>query len=156
LPDATRRLNMELCAAVATALTPKAGKQAYHETWLNGEKLSEPEQDTEPLYGPTYLPRKFKVSFSLPQDNCTDILAQCLGFLAVTENGKPVGYNLYCGGGQGQTNSKPDTYPLLAQPVGFIDPSETTEAAQAVVRLFRDHGNRSNRQRARLKYVMKD
>jgi sulfite reductase (ferredoxin) len=156
LPDATRRLNQELCDAVAVALTPKAGKQAYHETWLNGEKLAEPEKDDEPLYGKTYLPRKFKTAFSLPHDNCTDILAQCLGFLAITENGKPVGYNLYCGGGQGQTNSKPDTYPLLAQPVGFLDPSEVVEAAQAVVRLFRDHGNRANRQRARLKYVMKD
>jgi sulfite reductase (ferredoxin) len=140
LPDATRRLMTEQCDAVAAALTPKAGKQAYHEVWLNGERLGDPEKEAEPLYGKTYLPRKFKVAFSLPEDNCTDILAQCLGFQAITDNGKPVGYNVYCGGGQGQTNSKPDTYPLLAQPVGFIDPSEVVEAAEAVVRLFRDHG----------------
>jgi sulfite reductase (ferredoxin) len=156
LPDATRRLNQEMCDAVAAALTPKAGKQAYHEVWLNGERVGDPETNAEPLYGPTYLPRKFKVGFSLPEDNCTDLLAQCLGFQAVHENGKPVGYNLFVGGGQGQTNSKPDTYPLLAQPVGFIDPSEVVEAAQAVLRLFRDHGNRADRRRARLKYVMKD
>src|SRR5262245_15254769 len=80
LGDATRRLNQELCDAVATALTPKAGKQAYHETWLNGEKLAEPEKADEPLYGKTYLPRKFKTAFSLPDDNCTDLLAHCLGF----------------------------------------------------------------------------
>ena len=109
------------------ALTPQAGKQSYHDVWLNGEKIGDADEPEEPLYGTSYLPRKFKVGFSLPDDNCTDLLAQCLGFLAITENGKPVGYNLYVGGGQGQTNSKPDTYPLLAQPVGFIDPSEVVD-----------------------------
>jgi sulfite reductase (ferredoxin) len=156
LPDATRRLNAELCEAVAAALTPQAARRAYHEVWLNGERLTEPDGDDEPLYGKTYLPRKFKVGFSIPEDNCTDILAQCLGFLAVTENGRPVGYDLYVGGGQGQTNSRADTYPLLAQPIGFIDPSEVVEAARAVVRLYRDHGNRTDRKRARLKYVVND
>jgi sulfite reductase (ferredoxin) len=156
LPDATRKQMVEDCLATATALTPKAGKQAYHEVWLNGEKLPDPADDDEPLYGKTYLPRKFKTAFALPEDNCTDVLANCLGFLAVTEGGRPVGYDLYVGGGQGQTNSHPDTYPLLAQPVGFLDPSEVTEAAQGVLRLFRDHGNRVDRKRARLKYVMKD
>jgi sulfite reductase (ferredoxin) len=156
LPDPTRNRMMADCEAVAAALTPKAARQAYHEIWLNGEKLPDPAADDEPLYGKTYLPRKFKAGFSLPDDNCTDILAQCLGFLAVTENGRPAGYDLYAGGGQGQTNSKPDTYPLLAQPVGFVEPDEAAEAARAVVRLFRDHGNRADRKRARLKYVMKD
>ena len=112
--------------------------------------------DAEPIYGKIYLPRKFKDGFALPDDNCIDILAQCLGFLAIIENGKPVGYNLYVGGGQGQTNSKPDTYPLLAQPVCFIEPDEVVAAAEAVVKLFRDHGNRADRKRARLKYVMHD
>lgn len=155
LGDATRRLNAEMCQAVAEGLTPRAAKQVYHEVWLNGEKV-DPETAEEPLYGKTYLPRKFKTGFALPEDNCTDVLAQCLGFLAASEKGKPIGYDMYVGGGQGQTNSKPDTYPLLAQPVGFLDPSEVVEAAQAVVRLFRDHGNRADRKRARLKYVMKD
>ncbi len=156
LPDATRRRLMQDCEAVAAALTPKAAKQAYHEIWLNGEKLANPTGEGEPLYGDTYLPRKFKTAFALPEDNCTDILANCLGYLAITENGSPVGYDLYVGGGQGQSNGKADTYPLLAQPVGFIEPSEVVEAAQSVVRLFRDHGNRADRKRARLKYVMKD
>lgn len=156
LPDATRKLNMEMCTAVAAALAPRAGMQAYHEVWLNGEKSPAPGHVDEPLYGKTYLPRKFKVAFALADDNCTDLLANCLGFQAITENGRPVGYDLYVGGGQGQTNSKPDTYPLLAQPVGFIDPSEVVESAEAVLRLFRDHGNRVDRRRARLKYVMQD
>ena len=156
LPDPVRALMGQHCDDVARALTPRAGQQAYHEIWLNGDKVADPEQESEPLYGKTYLPRKFKVAFSLPHDNCTDILAQCLGFLAIAENGQPVGYNLYIGGGQGQTNSMPDTYPLLAQVVGFIDPDEVVAAAEATVRLFRDHGNRADRKRARLKYVMKD
>lgn len=156
--DAVRVQMQELSDQVAAHLAPKAGSGAYHEIWLNGEKQTEfaaPEV-VEPIYGNIYLPRKFKAGFALPHDNCTDILAQCLGYLAIAENNKPVGYNLYVGGGQGQTNSKPDTYPLLAQPVCFLEPDEVVAAAEAVVRLYKDHGNRSDRKRARLKYVMHD
>lgn len=158
LPDPTRAQMQKDCDAVAAHLAPKAGAQSYHEVWLNGEpmKFSDDPQVAEPIYGKTYLPRKFKVAFSLPHDNCTDLLAQCLGFLAITENGQPVGYNLFAGGGQGQTNSNPDTYPLLAQPVGFITLDEVLPAAEGIIKLFRDHGDRTNRKRARLKYVMKD
>ena len=158
LPDPTRAQMMADCEAVAEHLAPKAGKQSYHEIWLNGDvmKFADDAAVNEPIYGKTYLPRKFKVAFALPHDNCTDILAQCLGFLAITERGKPVGYNLYAGGGQGQTNSSPDTYPLLAQPLGFIEPGEVIAASEGIIKLFRDHGNRADRKRARLKYVMKD
>ncbi|HEY1186082.1 MAG TPA: NADPH-dependent assimilatory sulfite reductase hemoprotein subunit, partial [Gemmata sp.] len=158
LPDPTRAQMMRDCDAVAEHLAPKAGKQTYHEIWLNGEpaKFTDNPEVDEPIYGKTYLPRKFKVAFALPHDNCTDILAQCLGFLAVTENGQPVGYNLFAGGGQGQSNANPDTYPLLAQPVGFITLGEVLPAAEGIIKLFRDHGDRTNRKRARLKYVMRD
>jgi sulfite reductase (ferredoxin) len=159
MPDPTRKQMLSDCLAVAEHLAPKAGKQSYCEVWLNGEPQNfdgvDPEV-AEPIYGKTYLPRKFKTAFSLPHDNCTDILANCLGFLAISEKGNPVGYNLYAGGGQGQTNSSPDTYPLLAQPVGFIEFDEVLAAAEGICKLFRDHGNRENRKRARLKYVMKD
>jgi sulfite reductase (ferredoxin) len=151
------RSQMQLLAdAIAAHLAPRGG--AYHEIWLNGEKVEDPgpAEVAEPIYGNVYLPRKFKTAFSLPDDNCTDILAQCLGFLAVVEDGQPVGYNLYAGGGQGMTNSKPDTYPCLAQPICFIEPDEVVEAAEAICKLFRDHGNRSDRKRARLKYVVHD
>lgn len=160
LPDPARAQMMVDCEAVAERLAPKAGKQSYHEVWLNGTPMNFGDATdaatVEPLYGKTYLPRKFKVAFSLPHDNCTDILAQCLGYLAITEGGKPVGYNLFAGGGQGQTNSNPDTYPLTAQPVGFIELGEVLPAAEGILKLFRDHGNRADRKRARLKYVMKD
>jgi len=159
LPDPARKQMQELAQAVAAHLAPRAGGHAYHEMWVNGEKQPAPAgpKDAEPIYGPTYLPRKFKVGFALPDDNCTDILAQCLGFLCVRgADGQPAGYNLYAGGGQGQTNSKPDTYPLLAQPVCFVHADEVVAASEAVIKLFRDHGDRTDRKRARLKYVMKD
>ncbi len=157
LPDPARKQMQELAGAVAAHLAPKAGWQSYHEVWLNGEPQKfDSSEVAEPIYGKTYLPRKFKVAFALPHDNCTDILAQCLGFLAITEKGEPVGYNLFAGGGQGQTNSAPDTYPLLAQPVGFIEPEEVVAASEGIIKLFRDHGNRTDRKRARLKYVVHD
>jgi sulfite reductase (ferredoxin) len=160
LPDASRAMLREHCQMLAQAMTPEAGRRAYHEIWLNGQPLSDPQTDEEPLYGKTYLPRKFKIGFALPHDNCTDLLAQCVGFLVITDNGqptgRPIGYDLYCGGGQGQTNSRPDTSPLLAQPIGFVEPDEVIPAAQAIARLYRDHGNRADRKRARLKYVVHD
>ena len=158
LPDAARALNNRLCVEVADHLVPHAGKQAYHEIWLNGESVTPPADASvaEPLYGKLYLPRKFKVAFGLADDNCVDLLSNCLGMLAVTEGGRPVGYNVYAGGGMGMTNSKPDTFPHLAQAVCFVEPEQVVEASEAVIKLFRDHGNRSDRKRARLKYVLAD
>ena len=156
--DPVRVQMMQLADEVAAHLTPKSGNQSYHEIWLNGENITPPSNAAaaEPIYGKLYLPRKFKVAFALADDNCTDLLAQCLGFQAVVQGGQPVGYNIFGGGGQGMTNSKPDTYPLLAQSIGFIEPNEAVAAAEAVVKLFRDHGNRNDRKRARLKYVLHD
>jgi sulfite reductase (ferredoxin) len=159
LPDPTRKQMQELADAVAAHLAPTAGKKAYHEVWLNGEQVSfddKPAEVAEPIYGKTYLPRKFKVAFALPHDNCTDVLSNCLGFLAISEKGEPIGYNLYAGGGQGQTNGNADTYPLNGQVVGFVEPGEVVAAAEGICKLFRDHGNRADRKRARLKYVMHD
>ena len=159
LSDPARKQMQQLADDVAAHLAPRAGAKAYHEIWLNGESVPAGEAASgvaEPIYGNVYLPRKFKIGFALPDDNCTDVLAQCLGFLCVRENGQPVGYNLYAGGGQGQTNSMPDTYPLLAQPVCYVEPGEVVRAAEGICKLFRDHGNRADRKRARLKYVMKD
>ena len=156
LNDPTRRQMQQLADAVAAHLAPKAGGRSYHEIWVNGDRVGGPEPADEPIYGKAYLPRKFKTAFALPHDNCTDILAQCLGYLAITENGEPVGYNLYAGGGQGRTNGKEETFPHLAQPIAFLDPDEVVPAAEAVCKLFRDHGNRADRRRARLKYVVHD
>jgi sulfite reductase (ferredoxin) len=156
--DPVRLEMMKLAEDIARHLAPRAGNASYHEIWLNGDNVTPDEKPevAEPIYSNIYLPRKFKTAFALADDNCTDLLANCLGYQAVVEQGKPAGYNLYVGGGQGMTNSKPDTYPLLAQPVAFIDADEVVPAAEAVAKLYRDHGNRSDRKRARIKYLMGD
>lgn len=158
LPDEPRRRCQQLADAVAAHLAPRAGAKAYHEIWLNGEKQEIPDNPevAEPIYGRTYLPRKFKIAFALPDDNCTDLRANCVGFLADVDAGRLVGFDLYAGGGMGQTNSMPNTYPLLAQPIGYILPEEVVDAAEGMCKFFRDYGNRSDRKRARFKYVLHD
>lgn len=133
---------------------------AYHEIWLNGEKLSlEPKAASDfvdPLYGKTYLPRKFKISFAIPPVNDVDIFAQCLGFIAIKEGEGVAGYNVVAGGGMGRSHGNQQTFPRLADLIGYI-PREAVEAtARAVVGIHRDFGDRSNRKHARLKYVLAD
>ena len=110
----------------------------------------------EPIYGKTYLPRKFKTAFALPEDNCTDIHANDLGFLAIVEDGELVGYNVLVGGGLGTTPSAQKTFPFLAVPLCYVDRGDVLEIGEAVLKVFRDFGNRSDRKRARLKYIIHD
>ena len=110
----------------------------------------------EPLYGKAYLPRKFKTAFAFPEDNCTDIHANDLGFLAIVEDGRIVGYNVLVGGGLGTTPSAQKTFPFLAVPLCYVDREQTLEIGEAVLKVFRDFGNRSDRKRARLKYIIHD
>jgi sulfite reductase (ferredoxin) len=139
----------------ARELAPKT--RAYHEIWLNGDRVSEPEPDNvEPLYGKMYLPRKFKTGLSLPEDNCIDVFAQDLGFLADIQNGSVVGYDVLVGGGMGMTHGNDDTFPYIGRPICHIAAEELLSTAEAVIRLFRDHGNRANRKRARIKYLVHD
>jgi sulfite reductase (ferredoxin) len=157
LGDQPRKDAQRLADAVAAHLAPRAN--AYHDVWLNGEKLS-PDADAadgvEPIYGKVYLPRKFKTAFGLPHDNCVDVFANDLGFLAAIEKGRTVGYNVLVGGGMGRTSGNRSTFPHLAQPLCFVEPDEVVAAAEAVIKFFRDHGNRGDRKRARLKYVIHD
>ncbi|MBV9522046.1 MAG: NADPH-dependent assimilatory sulfite reductase hemoprotein subunit, partial [Alphaproteobacteria bacterium] len=126
--------------------------RAYHEIWLDGEKVAGPEEDA--LYGAAYLPRKFKIGLAVPEDNSIDVLTNDLAIIALFEGGVLAGYNFALGGGLGMTHNKPKTYPRLASLVAFIAPDDLLEAAAAVVQLHRDHGDRSNRKHARLKYVI--
>ncbi|WP_426959336.1 NADPH-dependent assimilatory sulfite reductase hemoprotein subunit [Muricoccus radiodurans] len=135
---------------LSSALLPRT--RAHHEIFLDGESVGE-SQD-EPLYGPTYLPRKFKIGLAHPADNTPDVLANDLGFIARTRGGELIGWIVTIGGGMGMTHNKPATYPRLADPITVIGPDEVLEMAQAVVRLSRDHGDRSDRRHARLKYVV--
>lgn len=141
---------------LSAALLPQT--PAYHEIWLNGEKLElnqKPAADfADPLYGKTYLPRKFKIAFAIPPVNDVDIFTQCLGFIAIVEGGKVIGYNLVAGGGLGRSHGNHETYPRLGDVVGYFPREQVEAVARAVVTIHRDFGDRTNRKHARLKYVL--
>jgi sulfite reductase beta subunit-like hemoprotein len=151
------RLHRELDAAahlLSSALLPRS--RAHHDIFVAGQDSGEPGED-EPLYGPTYLPRKFKIALAHPSDNTVDLLSNDLGFLAETDaRGAITHWIVTVGGGQGMTHNKPRTYPRLASPIARIPASDLLRVAEAVVRFTRDHGDRSDRKRARLKYVIDD
>ena len=127
--------------------------RAYHEIWLDGEKVAGTDE-VEPIYGPTYLPRKFKAAIVVPPVNDVDVLAHDLGFIAIVEEGELKGFNLSVGGGLGATHGDPTTYPRIADVVGFLTPDQLLAVAEAVVTAQRDFGNRAVRKHARLKYTI--
>jgi len=140
---------------VSDALLPKT--RAYHQIWVEGVQLKLTEEDAkfvDPLYGKTYLPRKFKVAFVIPPLNDVDVLTNDCGFVAIIENGRLAGYNLTAGGGMGMSHGNSATYARLADVIGFVAPEQVIATAQAVVTVHRDFGDRSNRRHARLKYVI--
>ena len=151
----------ELCAE---HFKPRGG--AYYDVWLRDADDPEAPQidvtdpaaalEVEPIYGLTYLPRKFKIGFALPDDNCIDVYTQDLGFLAIPEGGRVVGYNAIVGGGMGQTVSRKDTFPALGHRMAFVAPEQVIDVATAVVGVQRDFGGRTDRKRARLKYLIYD
>ncbi|HSP78948.1 MAG TPA: NADPH-dependent assimilatory sulfite reductase hemoprotein subunit, partial [Myxococcaceae bacterium] len=133
-------------------LLPKT--RAYYEIWLDKEKVAGGEE--EPIYGPTYLPRKFKAAIAVPPLNDVDIFSQDLGFIAILEDGKLAGFNVTVGGGMGATHGEAATFPRLADVIGFIPPEQLLEVAENVVKVQRDYGDRTNRKHARLKYTIED
>ncbi|OOG63351.1 sulfite reductase subunit beta [Rhodanobacter sp. B04] len=132
-------------------LKPKT--RAYHELWLDGEKLVG-EEEVEPLYGPTYLPRKFKIGLAIPPLNDIDVFAQDLGLIAIVEDGRLVGFNVAIGGGMGASHGDPSTYPRLADVIGFVPPEQLLAFAETVIAVQRDWGDREERKHARLKYTI--
>jgi sulfite reductase (NADPH) hemoprotein beta-component len=141
---------------VAMALAPQT--KAYHSIWIDGVQLdneaAENKNFVDPLYGKTYLPRKFKIGFVIPPVNDMDIFTNCLGFIAVVENNQLIGYNLAVGGGMGRSHGNTATYPRLADVIGFFTPNKVVEVAKAVLTIHRDFGDRTDRKHARLKYVV--
>ncbi len=130
--------------------------RAYHEIWIDGELAAGGEPDHEPMYGATYLPRKFKTGFALPPSNDVDIFSQDLGFIAIVENGKVAGYNVTVGGGLGMSHGNEKTFPRLADVIGFITPDKVNEVGSNVIMVQRDFGDRTDRKHARLKYTIAD
>ena len=152
--DAVHRRLLEDAQMLSARLLPAS--RAYYQIFLDeaaGEDDAPPE---EPVYGATYLPRKFKIGLVHSADNTVDVLANDLGFVAVFEADELLGYQVYVGGGQGMTHNKPRTFPRVATVAGFIGPNQLWEAVVAIIALQRDYGDRTDRRRARFKYVVED
>jgi sulfite reductase (NADPH) hemoprotein beta-component len=146
----------ETAKAISNHLLPQT--PAYREIWLDGERIIGGDEDVvEPIYGKTYLPRKFKVVVAVPPSNDVDIFAHDLGYIAILDKkGGVEGYNVTVGGGMGMTHGQPETYPRTADVMGFCKPQEAVAVAEAVLTVQRDWGDRTNRAHARLKYTIED
>ncbi len=169
--DPARAAIQKTSERIALELAPKSG--AYHDIWLNGEKLDhddpllkdpprngrEPDEfEVEPLYGKLYLPRKFKMGIAMQDDNCIDVYTQDCGLIAIVDDDTRAlkGYNLLVGGGLGMTHRKADTFARLATLIGSIAPDQAVDAVRTVIEIFRDFGNREDRRHARLKYTIEE
>ncbi|AMQ69081.1 MULTISPECIES: assimilatory sulfite reductase (NADPH) hemoprotein subunit [Bacillus amyloliquefaciens group] len=129
--------------------------RAYHEIWLDEERVAgTPDTETEPMYGPLYLPRKFKIGIAVPPSNDIDVFSQDLGFIAIVEEGSLIGFNVAIGGGMGMTHGDTATYPQLSKVIGFCKPEQLYDVAEKTITIQRDYGNRSVRKNARFKYTV--
>src|SRR4051794_22875525 len=116
----------------------------------------QPKRD-ESFYGPTYMPRKHKMGIGLPHDNCIDVFTQDLALETVLDaDGEVRGFNLLAGGGLGSTHGKAETFPRLANRIGFLPPEQAMPVLQTATAIYRDYGDRTNRRHARLKYVIEE
>ncbi len=151
----THRTVQEMASQISDELAPASG--AYYEIWLNGEKAERREKTPhgeEPFYGETYLPRKFKVGITLPDDNSIDVYTQDVGLIAVPDGDAIGAVNVLVGGGLGMTHRKEDTFARLGTRLGSVPTEHAADAVKVIASIFRDHGNRSDRRHARLKYLI--
>jgi sulfite reductase (NADPH) hemoprotein beta-component len=143
---------------LSDALAPRT--PAYHTIWIDGQELNLNDEKVknfvDPLYGKSYLPRKFKIAFAVPPVNDVDVLANDVGLIAVVEDGKLAGFNLTAGGGMGRSHGNAETFPRVADVIGFLTPEQVEQTVRAVVTIHRDFGDRANRKHARLKYILAD
>ena len=148
----------EIAQRLALHLAPHT--HAYHEIWIDGEqqetvKLPE-EAEIEPIYGPTYLPRKFKIGVAFPGDNCIDVYTQDIGLVASLEGERLDGFTVLIGGGMGMTHGKKETYPRLATPLCYATAEEVISVVETIVTIQRDYGDSQNRKHARMKYLVEE
>ena len=159
---------------IADLLTPQTG--AYYEIWLDGEKYISAEENPEviaarqrngngtivhdnlePIYGTHYMPRKFKISVTVPGDNSVDLYSQDVSLVVLTnEQGELEGFNIFAGGGLGRTHNKEETFPRLADEIGYVAKDDVYDAVKAIVATQRDYGDRTDRRHARMKYLIED
>lgn len=151
--DPQRRVVQQIADQLSAATLPRT--KAYHQIWVDGEAVVDDEDD--PLYGATYLPRKFKAAIAFAGDNCMDILTNDAGLIALFDDaGTLTGFNVVAGGGMGVTHNKEATFARLADLVGFVAPEHAVDVVKAIVTVHRDFGDRTNRKHARLKYVLQE
>jgi sulfite reductase (NADPH) hemoprotein beta-component len=143
-----------LAKAASDYAIPKTG--AYREIWYGEEREARGGAPEEPLYGKTYMPRKFKIGFVIPPVNDIDVYTQDLGFIAIASDGKLRGFNVVIGGGMGRTDQAPETYPRLADVIGYVPTDKVLGTIEAVMTVQRDYGNRVDRNHARFKYTIDD
>ncbi|WP_186580018.1 assimilatory sulfite reductase (NADPH) hemoprotein subunit [Aquibacillus kalidii] len=128
--------------------------KAYHEIWLDEEKVIDSKEELEPIYGDLYLPRKFKIGIAVPPSNDIDVFSQDLGLIAIKEEDQLVGFNVVVGGGMGSTHGDKDTYPQVGKVIGYTPKDKVVDVAEKILTIQRDYGNRSNRKNARFKYTV--
>jgi sulfite reductase (ferredoxin) len=162
---------------IADLLAPQAAEGSYLDLWVDGDlsyrikpsravKKARSRQlegklfsgdATEPLYGGTYLPRKFKIAVTVPGDNAVDLLTNDIGLVLFSDReGRPLGCNVHVGGGLGRTHNKEETFARTADPLGYVAFEHVLDLVQAIAALQRDHGDRQQRRHARMKYLIHD
>ena len=140
---------------LSTAFLPRT--RAYHEIWLDQEKLADSGHEQDPVYGDAYLPRKFKMAVAVPPLNDVDVFANDFGLIAIVdEAGDLAGFNIAIGGGMGASHGDARTWPRLGSVIGFVTPDQVLDIAAAVLAVQRDHGDRVERKHARFKYTIDD
>lgn len=137
---------------ISDHLLPKTN--AYHEIWLDGEKVLDSSEEIEPMYGKKYLPRKFKIGIALPPSNDIDVYSQDIGLIGIVEDETLVGFNVTVGGGMGMTHGNTDTYPQVGRLAGFVPKEQVVDVCEKILTIQRDYGNRENRKNARFKYTV--
>ncbi len=144
----------KVALAVNDHLTPKT--TAYYKIWVNDEQVAGPVEDIaeEPIYGKTYLPRKFKITIAIPPYNDTDVYAHDIGLIAIEENGKLAGFNFTVGGGMGMTFGDENTFPRLGNLIGYAPTDKVVDVCEKLLTIQRDYGNRENRKLSRFKYTI--
>ncbi|HZZ19279.1 MAG TPA: NADPH-dependent assimilatory sulfite reductase hemoprotein subunit [Opitutaceae bacterium] len=146
---------LDVAKAVATHLLPKT--RAYHELWVEDKLVGGGEPDEEPMYGKTYLPRKFKIAFAIPPSNDVDVYANDIGFIAIAdETGKLLGFDVTVGGGMGMSHNQIETFPRLGEVLAFCTADQAVAVAEAILTTQRDFGDRTERKHARFKYTVAD
>lgn len=141
-----------LATQISDHLSPQTS--AYHEIWLDDEKIIDTKEEVEPMYGKTYLPRKFKIGIAVPPSNDIDVYSQDIGLIAVIEDDQLVGFNVTVGGGMGMTHGDTKTYPQVGRLLGYFPKEEAVDVCEKILTIQRDYGNRENRKNARFKYTV--